>query len=162
MDTQHLMKRLSHFCLGYRANESLSQQQLADLTGFSKSFISNIERENSDNISTKELYAFSEMLGVKLWQFVSYLEEGSGELKDWEVKMANPGLKYDWLENDPRYFHWLAEALSPYFNMRDEVRRKFVNKIKKQPYLIEYIATTDNIDQRLIKSWILATKEINP
>ena len=162
MDLDHLKKRLSHFCMGYRAKESLSQQQLADLTGISKSLVSNIEREASDGLSIKEINAFSEILGVKLWQFFSYLEEGSGELEDWEVTMSNPGLKYDWLENDPRYFYWLADALAPYFKMRDEVRRKFVNKIKKQPYLIEYIATTDKIDQRLIKSWLLATKEINP
>lgn len=159
MEISRIKERLSHLSIGTRARESLSLEQFAKKTGISKTQLYNYEKELCDSPPLKDLISFSNFLDIRLWELISYLEEGTGEIEDWSITMATPKDRYPWLRKYT-YLQWLPTIVKAFCSLSSETRRNFVSKIKKQPELIDYISNVDKIDKRLIRSWEVATKEI--
>ena len=158
MEQKRMRARVSHLLSSLRTKENISVRELEERVGIKKSHLSDLENKKVDP-KIEDLMALHKYMGIKLWELVSYIEEGSGEVEDWRVNMANPGDKYAWLRKYT-YLHWLSDVVTVFCELPDDVRRKLISKLRREKGLIELLVSAPSCSDKVLRLVTVITEEL--
>jgi transcriptional regulator with XRE-family HTH domain len=89
VEKSHFMNTLSLVVSGMRKRLGLKQTELAEMSGISQSNISRLEKGITDSANLDTLYGISEAFGLKLSEFIGFIEEIAVEVGN--IKTAHMG-----------------------------------------------------------------------